>query len=176
MSTLRTTSRVGILLAAAALALSGCTAADASAQSEADAVVVTDAWVKAVEDGMTAAFGEVENTGTTDVTIVSAETDASPMIELHETVDDGTGTMTMQEKDGGFVIAAGDTLTLEPGGNHIMFMGVAAPIVAGDEVTITLVFSDGSTLEVTAPAKDYSGANEEYVGDDMDHDSMDMDG
>ena len=38
--------------------------------------------------------------------------------------------------------------------------------------TFTLTFSDESTYEFTAPVKDYSGANENYEGDDttdMDH-------
>lgn len=43
-----------------------------------------------------------------------------------------------------------------------------APLAAGEEATFTLTFSDGSTIDFTAPVKDYTGANEEYVGDDMD--------
>ena len=153
-------------LAIAALALVGCAptapVADAPVATQAESVTITDAWVKAVESGMTAAFGLVENSGDAEVTIVAASSAASPMIELHETVDDGTGTMTMRQKDGGFVIAPGESLELMPGGNHIMFMGVTEPIVAGDEITITLEFADGSTLEFTAPAKDFTGANENY--------------
>ena len=90
------------------------------------------------------------------------------MVELHETVANDSGEMVMQPKEGGFVIPAGGTLTLEPGANHIMLMGLAKPIVAGDEVSFTLTFADGSTYTFTAPAKDFTGANENYVGGDMD--------
>jgi hypothetical protein len=153
-------------LAIAALALTGCAAAapdvETPVATQADSVTVTEAWVKATESGMTGAFGMIENTGDTEVTVVAASTAASTMVQLHETTDDGTGTMSMREKDGGFPIAAGETFELAPGGNHIMFMDVTEPIMAGDEITIVLEFADGSTLEFTAPAKDFTGANENY--------------
>lgn len=94
------------------------------------------------------------------------------MLQLHETVANDAGEMVMQEKQGGFVIPAGGSFDLEPGGNHIMLMDLTAPLAAGDETTFTLTFSDDSTYEFTAPVKDYSGANENYEGGDMD---MDMD-
>ena len=87
------------------------------------------------------------------------------------------GAMVMQPKEGGFTIPAGATFELAPGGNHIMLMSLAAPIVAGDDVTFTLILGDGSVFTFTAPAKDFTGANEEYVGDgDMDMDMGDDSG
>ena len=139
-------------------------------------MTIADGWVKAADSGMSAAFGGLTNTGPEDVTVVSATTEASSMLELHETVENETGEMVMREIDGGFVIPAGDTLSLEPGGNHIMLMDLTDPLEAGGEVTFTLTFADDSTFEFTAPVKDYSGANENYVGGDSEMDStMDMD-
>ncbi|MFB9308450.1 hypothetical protein BJY17_002083 [Agromyces hippuratus] len=153
---------------AAVLALGGCAGGQpaetpaASVQAEAAAsVTVTDAWIKAGDDGMTALFGMVDNGGATAITLSGAETDAAEMAELHETVE-SDGAMTMREKQGGFEIAAGGHLMLEPGANHVMLMGLTGPLQAGDEVTVTLSFSDGSTLDVVAPVKDYQGANEQY--------------
>ena len=167
----RTNARFGALALIAALALTGCAATPSTdATTEADGVTITDAWVRSAETGMSAAFGELSNTGSEDVTVVSATTEASSMIQLHETVENDSGEMVMREKDGGFVIPAGGTFMLEPGGNHIMLMDLTAPLVAGDDVTFTLTFADDSTLEFTAPVKDYSGANETYEGDD----EMDM--
>ncbi|GAB3286564.1 copper chaperone PCu(A)C [Pseudoclavibacter terrae] len=169
-------------LAAAALALTGCAAASstatpdaASAGLAADSVTVENAWVKAADSGMSAAFGEIENTGAGDVTIVSVASPASTALELHETVENETGEMTMREKGGGFTIAPGETLTLEPGDNHIMLMDLPEPVVAGDELSFTLTFSDESTLDFTAPAKDYAGANENYEDGDMEMDHSEMD-
>ena len=163
-------SRTALVLAAtAALTLAGCgsTAAapgagGSSSGLAADAVTIDDAWVKAAAEGMSGAFATLRNTGPTDVTISSATSTAATAVELHETVEAETGEIVMRAKDGGFTIPAGGELRLEPGGNHIMLMGLVRPVQAGDEVTFLLTFSDDSTYEFTARAKDFSGANENY--------------
>ncbi|MEJ1090249.1 copper chaperone PCu(A)C [Microbacterium istanbulense] len=171
-STVRSTSiRVTALLAVATLGLAGCTAADAETPAPAasapaaDAITLDDAWVKSAEEGMTAAFGVLINEADTDVTLVAASTTAAGMTELHETTADDSGAMVMREVEDGFTIPAAGDFALEPGANHLMLMELAAPLLAGDEVTVTLEFSDGSTLDVTAPVKDFTGAEEEYEGD-----------
>jgi len=167
--------RLAAIAAIAAVTLTGCATAApehpaghdetaASTTAPHQHYFVEDAWVKTAEAGMSAAFGIVRNDGHHDVTLVSATSPAAGRIELHETVMTG-GAMQMQEKSGGFEIAMGERLVLEPGAGHLMLMGLTAPIVAGDEVEFTLTFSDGEEVTFTAPAKDYSGANEEYVGD-----------
>lgn len=158
---------------AVTFALAGCAAAPAGGSDAASAVTITDAWVKATDSGMTAAFGQLHNSAGEAVTVVSVQSPASGRVELHETVANAAGVMEMRRVEGGFAIPAGGDLTLEPGGNHIMMMDLAAPIEAGAEVTVTLTFSDDSTLAFTAPAKDYSGANENYGDDHGDHDHGD---
>ena len=181
MNTRTTTSTLSALrllgvVAVSFLALTGCVAESAPAESEpvvaGEVITIDDAWVKSAEEGMSAAFGTLSNGGDADVTVVSVASEASSMIELHETVESESGEMVMREIDGGFVIPAGGTLALEPGANHIMLMDLAGPLRAGDEATFTLTFSDDSTYEFTAPVKDYSGANENYESGD-EHEGMD---
>lgn len=175
--TLRAASGVGVLIAVAALTTacgddgeaadstsSPAASASAGTAREAAAISASDAWVKAVDSGMTAAFGTISNSSGADITIVSATTPASSRVELHETVMNDDGTMAMQPKDGGFVVPAGGSLTLEPGGNHIMFMDVADALKPGDTVPVTLTLSDGSTMEIDAVVKTFSGADENYQG------------
>ncbi|WP_323741117.1 copper chaperone PCu(A)C [Microbacterium sp. VKM Ac-2870] len=169
---LLSTARIGALIAAGLLALSGCasTAAPAASTTSAAAgasVTISDAWVKAADSGMSAAFGTLHNSSSADVTLTAATSPASSMLQLHETVADASGAMVMKEKAGGFVIPAGGDLVLQPGGNHIMLMDLTAPLKAGAETTFTLTFSDGSATQFTAPVKDYSGANENYQGGGM---------
>ena len=181
--TARLTAPSVALAATVLLALAGCSGSDTTAEqpaasssaassaatsTAAESVTVGDAWVKAAESGMSAAFGDLTNSGTQDVTVTSVTTPASAMVELHETVEDESGEMVMREKDGGFTIPAGGDMLLEPGGNHIMLMDLVEPLVPGAEVTLTLTFSDESTVEITAPVKDYSGANETYEEGEMD--------
>ncbi|WP_062290647.1 copper chaperone PCu(A)C [Demequina phytophila] len=148
--------------AAAALLLAGC-APDAA--SEDAPLTVTDPWVKTAvpEDMMSAAFGTLTNTTDEDITVVAATSDVFPTIELHEVVDGA-----MAPVEGGFDIPAGESLTLEPGGYHLMIMELPEAIEAGDQVDLTLELSTGATVDLTATAKDFDGGNEEYHGSDMD--------
>ena len=164
------------VLAAAALALTGCapsastpapaSAAVATPASASAALAVSQPWVKAAPSAMTGGFGVIKNTSETDITVTGASTPAARMVELHETVAGATGAMQMQAKQGGFVIPAGGELDLAPGANHLMLMGLAAPLTAGTEVTFTLALAGGGSFDFTAVAKDFSGANENYVGED----------
>ena len=171
---------VGIALSAAVIAtstglLTACgsdnsTTPESSATSTespaAAPITAEDPWIKAVDSGMTAAFVTLDNDSDDEVVLVSASTPASTMVELHEMVMKD-GQMVMQPKEGGIPIPANDHAHLEPGGDHIMLMDVTDPIEPGDTVPITLTFSDGSTLDIEALAKKYSGADEDY---DDDHD------
>jgi periplasmic copper chaperone A len=167
------------VVAVASLSVVGLAACgeDATTTSSTDAsgdtaVVASDAWVKAVDSDMTAAFGTLTNTTDDEVTLVAATTDASAMVELHEVVMKD-GSMVMQPKEGGIPIPAGGSATLEPGGDHIMLMDVTAPIEPGDVVELDLELSDGSTITMTATAKEFSGADEDYESDSsMDDGSM----
>jgi periplasmic copper chaperone A len=164
---------------ATALALTGCAgggpsaapaapatpaAAPASPAATARAVTVADPWVKTAESGMTAVFGTFSTTGSTPVTVLSAQTSASPRTELHEVAMGADGTMTMRPKDDGFVIEPGAPHLLAPGGDHIMIMDLASPIRPGDQVDVTLSLSDGTTAGFTALAKETSGGEENYEG------------
>lgn len=159
------------------------TAGESSEQ--AGALSVTDPWVKAATDGMTAAFGTLVNDSDEDITVVSASTEVNAMTELHETIENEDGSMAMQPKEGGFVVPAGGTLELAPGGNHIMLMELSGAVEPGTTVTITLTLGDGSTATVEATVKPFDGADEKYQdesGDDggemggMDHSSDGTDG
>lgn len=144
-----------------------------TAADEAASLTVEDPWVKSAAEGMTAAFGTLVNDGDSDITVVSATSDITDMMELHETVENSDGSMAMQPKDGGFTVPAGGEHELAPGGDHLMVMGLTRAIEPGETVTFTLTLDDGSTTEVEATVKDFTGADEEYQnGEDS---GMDMD-
>jgi copper(I)-binding protein len=121
---------------------------------------VRDPWVKAADQGMTAAFGTFVNDSASDVTVTAVATDVSPM-ELHEmAMKDGA--MVMQAKQGGITIRANSRHVLEPGGDHLMLMNLAKPVRPGDELAFTLTFGDGRTQVFTAVVKPFTGAKESY--------------
>lgn len=130
--------------------------------TSAEGLTLVDPWVKAAEEGMTSAFGTLTNATGRALQLISASTPSAGMVELHETTGDGSGGMSMQEKEGGFPVPDGGELVLEPGGDHLMLMDLAAPLRPGDEVELTLQCEDGTELVVTATVKDFAGAQEHY--------------
>jgi len=158
-----------LLLSAAALVaapLTACGSADSDDDTASSGEVsVSDPWVKASDGPMTGAFGVISNSGDTDLVVVSANTSASEMTELHEVVMID-GEMKMQQKDGGFVVPSGGEHVLEPGNDHVMVMNMAEPIEPGDDVDITLTFDDGTELTYTAQAREAEVGDEEYVPSD----------
>ena len=64
---------------------------------------------------------------------------------------DGETAMVMQEMTDGLPLPAGETVSLAPGGYHAMLLDLAEPLVAGDEIDVTLDFAtaDDMTISVT---------------------------
>ena len=180
------------IVAASALALAGCsnseqdstqndsapeTAANASAESDDDiaddaddALDFEDAVVRAMaEDAdMTAIFGTLVNESNEDIEIVAFSSSVDAGInEIHETVDG-----QMREMEEPLIIPAGESVALEPGGAHFMLMDVKEPVMAGDEVAVTVELADGSTEEFDdIPVRTISAGDENYG--DLGHDHGD---
>jgi hypothetical protein len=106
---------------------------------------------------MSAAFMTIANDGPEAVTLTGGSTSAAAKVEIHEVVDG-----TMQPIAGGLVIAPGSTSVLQPGGNHVMLIGLTGSLDVGDEVALTLTFADAEPVAVTAPVKEIPGADEPY--------------
>ena len=128
-------------------------------------VVVGDPWVRATKDSedpsMTGAFMTLDNPGPEAVTLVSASSSVARTTELHEMamVD---GAMSMQAVDDGIVLEAGRGKVLEPGGFHVMLMGLRDALAPGGEVDLSLVFSDGSTQDLVVPVKAFTEEEGHY--------------
>ena len=112
--------------------------------------VLTGFWVKESSLDLSAGFGTITNDGPEDDALVEASAPGVPMVEMHETVD---GVMQQVES---FPIASGGSLTLAPGGNHLMFMGLTEPLAVGETIDITLSFASGQTATITAPVEPFS--------------------
>ena len=59
----------------------------------------------------------------------------------------------MRAVDGGLVIAAGDSVTLAPGGLHIMLMGLTTDLAPGTQHEMILVFEKAGDIELSATVK-----------------------
>ncbi len=143
------------------LIATGCSSDDGTTTPQAQSLGVADQWVKAADNGMTAAFAVLTNDSDTDIRVVSASSPVAGKTELHEIVPDA-GAAVMREKKDGYLIPANGSLELKPGADHIMLMDLKQPIKAGDSVEIELRMADGSTQKVDALARDFSGNQEDY--------------
>ena len=124
-----------------------------AAAADQASVTVSDAWVREAGSVQmnTAAFMTIRNTSTADVAIVSVRTPAAKVAELHEMRDDG-GVMRMRKVDR-LVVPAQGTLTLKPGGLHVMLFQLTAPLKAGATVALEFQTADGASLTVSAPVR-----------------------
>jgi copper(I)-binding protein len=102
---------------------------------------------------VTGAFGTLSNDGDSDDALVAAACDDAGMVQVHETVDNGDGGGTMRPVDR-IVVPAGGSVKLEPGGYHVMLMGLKHELEAGDTVTITLTFESGTEITADFPVID----------------------
>jgi hypothetical protein len=117
-------------------------------------IAVTGAWIREPAEGQTtsAAYATIANGGDVDVTLVSASVPFDATVEIHETTMSDDGTMQMQEVPEGFVVPAGGSFSLEPGGPHIMMLDIDPADITGT-IAVTLAFDDGSEVVVGAPVK-----------------------
>ncbi|ADC72222.1 MULTISPECIES: copper chaperone PCu(A)C [unclassified Thioalkalivibrio] len=124
-------------------------------------------WVRLVPGDTTAGYLELRNTGGSDRRIVAAESPIAETTELHEhTHEDGV--MRMREVEH-LDLPAGEALVLEPGGLHLMFIGLHEPLTAGDWVAVRVTFEDGETMDLHMQVR--RGEAEEGAGHDhMEHD------
>ena len=119
------------------LVLSGCTA------DSGPTLRVQDARVRALIPGQdkTVGYFELSNNGPATVTLIAADSDFGRAIEFHTTtLNDGTMRM---RRLGDVGIKPGETVSFQPGGNHLMLFGVTS-LAAHNQIRFR--FADGTVL------------------------------
>jgi len=91
------------------------------------------------------------NTSGTPHSLVAAESPVAKVTELHtHTMQAGMMQMRPVEK---IDIPANGVTRLQPGGFHAMLIGLKQDLKPGEDISVTLVFEDGSKTELTAPVR-----------------------
>lgn len=137
------------LIALALLTLTACNQGGVAESGEPATVQVSGAICRPTPVGrqMTGCYLTL-TTATSDRLVTVSSPDAN-LVQIHESRIE-SGMMMMGELREGLALPAGETVALEPGGNHLMLMGVQEPLVAGDTVALTLTFESSPPLELTA--------------------------
>ena len=133
------------LLALALFAVSLPVAADVS---------VTEAWARATVPGQKVSGAYMKIQSDADARLVAASSPAVPRVEVHEMRMDGD-VMRMRELKA-IELPKGKTVSLAPGGYHLMLMNLKQPIKAGELIPLILTIESGGkqqTVEVQAEAR-----------------------
>lgn len=155
-----------IVLCSVLLATSGT----ASATTEADTIagmvkvatpgtlIVAHAWARATPPGMTVggAYFTIVNGSKQPDTLVSLSSPAAAKVEMHRTsVEKGLSRM---RPAGQIEIAPGQTVKAEPGGFHVMFLGLKSPLSAGMQVPLVLTFQQAGAITVQVEIQSITSA------------------
>ena len=122
----------------------GCSDRDISS------VTIKNAWVRQniPPQTMTAAYLAIHNRGAATA-LISASTPAAEVAEIHVMTIDGN-IMRMKKIDR-LPIPEDGSATLQPGGNHLMLIGLRRDLAAGDSLALTLSFANGQVRTLRAP-------------------------
>lgn len=124
-------------------------ASQSKAAGQSGPLQVSQAWAR--ETPPTAEVGAgyfvIHNNSDQPVHLLGASSERAASIEIHNmTTQDGM--MRMRHIDQ-VEIAPGQSAALAPGGDHLMLMGLSQPLVAGEELAITLHFAGDIDMPVT---------------------------
>ena len=124
------------LCAQAALAQGGTIKADA-------------AWLRETATGQSAGGGFVTlvNRGKAEDRLIGGSTPMAAQVQIHNMSMEG-GVMRMRPLKDGLALPAGQAVTLKPGGEHIMLMGLKRPLKRGETVPVTLHFAKAGKVTV----------------------------
>jgi copper(I)-binding protein len=113
-------------------------------------IKIEKAYTRSTVPGQMAAGGfmKIENKGAADQ-LISASSPVAAEVQLHEMAMDGNVMKMRQVKD--IAVPSGGEVELKPGGLHLMFMNIKAPLAAGETVPVKLKFAKAGEVEVKMP-------------------------
>lgn len=118
-------------------------------------LTVADPWVRATVPQQQASGAFMMLTAPQGARLVEARSPVASVVEIHEMKREGD-VMKMRAIPS-LELPAGRAVKLEPGGFHVMLMGLKQTLNAGDTVPLTLVIETADrqrqTVEVKAPVR-----------------------
>jgi hypothetical protein len=110
---------------------------------------ISNAWARPGAAGaQSAAYMTITGAGQDDA-LISVASAAAATVELHESTTDAEGMMGMHPIER-LDVPGNGAVTLEPGGFHVMLMGLSAELAVGDTLALELVFEKAGTVAVEA--------------------------
>jgi periplasmic copper chaperone A len=137
-----------LLLALPVLTLPVLTLAPAARAQMAGDLHIASPWTRAAgQNGTGAGFLTITNHGSAADRLVGASSPAARVTEIHTHMREGD-ILRMRPVEA-VEIPAGQAVTLQPGGFHLMLIGLKAPLIQGQTVPVTLRFERAGEVTVT---------------------------
>ena len=133
---------------------------------------LSNAWVRPTLGAgrTTAAYVTIANMGTAADRLMAAETPGAGSVEIHTSgMEDGVMRMRRLE---GLDIPPGKTITMAPGGFHIMLIDMEEPVQVGTNMPLTLIFESAGSITVEAEVSMTPPASTGSSNGDTDQDVM----
>ena len=103
-----------------------------------------------------AGFIKITNKAEQEIRLLKAETDVANVVELHiSTEENGVHKMRPVQD---IRIVPNETVELKSGSYHIMLLNLKRTLKEGEEVPVTLYFSQGAPVTVNFPVKKCCGS------------------
>jgi copper(I)-binding protein len=140
------------LFTAAVLAAFGMSTSGAPVAKAADRMAVERAWTRATPPSAktASAYLVLRNVGSSDDRLLRIDSQVAETIEVHSMTMDG-GIMRMRRLDAPLTVPAGGEVRLDPGGLHLMMMGLKTPLREGERIKLDLVFERAGRVAVEIP-------------------------
>jgi hypothetical protein len=121
----------------------------AAPETRAGDLTLTAPWTRATPGGARVAGGYlvIRNRGTTPDRLTGGSLERAGRVEIHEMAVEA-GIMRMRALGNGLVIPPGGAVELKPGGLHVMFLDLTAPLKQGETVKGTLIFERAGRVDV----------------------------
>src|SRR6516162_469056 len=136
--------------------LGGCafaaTPVGAAGDYDVGSIHISRPWSRATPKGASSGAGymTITNKGSAPDKVSCVSADASAQCQIHSMTMEG-GIMKMGPVEGGVEIKPGESVTLKPGGYHMMFLALKHPLEQGQTVKATLKFDHAGAVDVEFP-------------------------
>jgi len=112
-------------------------------------LIIENPWSRATPKSARVGAGylNILNIGDTEDRLISAQSDISERVQIH-TMNIEDGVMKMREIDDGLAIGPKSEVILKPGGYHLMFISLKAPLKEGEDFDVVLNFKNAGKISV----------------------------
>jgi copper(I)-binding protein len=131
-------------------AVAGSAAIFAASAGTPPGLSVTNAWARATPPGtaVAAVYLVIDNTGGKADRLLAVSTDRAGSAEVHTIVHDGD--LAMMRRVDPLHVGAGERIVFEPGGTHVMLLGLESPLAEGQSLTLVMNFERAGVQRVEA--------------------------